>query len=331
MSRRFTWAAVLHLRFIMVSENEPSGFMPGPLDDLVPGLRQKSERWPALPVHPRILEAVRDNDSFSLVMASFAPAANLKTYHAALKPLVEAALLSELSRPVEELREREGPLRELELFSFADHPFDATYALQAFGLSPAPLDEGRVRGTLALLRRESQLVDGLTTDEPLARHTVPVAPSDHPLRKALSDALLARVQGTFGSEPGALARELCAFLSHQGYAGVEPTRSGIERLEALITHDTPFVIRWIDPIVFQALCDLVAVAAIRTWGREVEWGVCEPDPETRVAPPPVIRVHRDGDTFHVPLGEHILRWCIMPAQIGESIPSLGAWAEHEFA
>jgi hypothetical protein len=27
----------------------------------------------------------------------------------------------------------------------------------------------------------------------------------------------------------------------------------------------------------------------------------------------------------------VLRWCVMPMRAGEEIPSLGAWAEHEFA
>src|SRR3954451_6894338 len=101
---------------LMAEHDETQGFMPGPLDDLVPGLRRKSERWPALPVHPRILEAARDDGSHALAMASFAPAVSLKLFHTALKPLVEAALLSELSRPVEELRERTSKLRALELY-----------------------------------------------------------------------------------------------------------------------------------------------------------------------------------------------------------------------
>jgi len=315
----------------MIGDDETPGFMPGPLDDLVPGLRRKSERWPALPVHPRILEAHRDDGSHSLVMSSFAPAASLKTYHAALKPLVEAALLSELSRPVEELRERTSPLRALELYAFSQQPFDPAPALGTFGLSSAPLDGGNdVRRTLGLLRRECQLIDGLATDEPLARYAARLVPSDHALRQRLCDALLERVQGPFGAEPGALARELCGWLQAQGFAGVAPTRAGIERLESLVVHQLPFVVRWIDPIVFQALCDLIAVAAMTTWHQEIEWGVCEADPETLVTPPPVIRVNKERDTFHVPLGEHVLRWCVMPTQVGEVIPSLGSWAEHEF-
>jgi hypothetical protein len=314
----------------MIGDEETRGFMPGPLDDLVPGLRKKSERWPALPVHPRILEAARDDGSHALAMASFAPAVSLKTFHAALKPLVEAALLSELSRPVEELRERASPLRGLELYAFAPQPFDATPALATFGLTKAPLEGAEPRRTIALLRRECQLIDGLPGDEPVARYSATLSPSDHTLSKPLADSLLERAGGAFGVEPGALARELCGWLDANGYPGVAPTRAGIERLEALIHHTRPFVIRWIEPLVFQALCDLIAVAALTTWKQGVEWGVCEADPDSLVTPPPVLRVNKERDTFHVPLGEHVLRWCIMPTRVGEDIPSLGSWAEHEF-
>ncbi len=315
----------------MTGDEENQGFMPGPLDELVPGLRRKGERWEALPVHPRILEARRDDKSHALVMASFAPAANIKTFHAALKPLVEAALLSELSRPPEELRARSSQLRHLELYAFATQPFDPTPALATFALSAAPLEGPEARQTLALLRRECQLVDGLAGDEPSARFAATLSPAEPPLRSALADALLERATGAFGVAPGALARELCGWLESNGYPGVAPTRAGIERLEALVTHTRPFVIRWIEPVIFQALCDLVAVAALTTWNQGVEWGVCETDPDTLVTPPPVIKINKERESFHVPLGEHVLRWCIMPTRVGEDVPSLGAWAEHEFS
>jgi hypothetical protein len=314
----------------MAEHDETQGFMPGPLDELVPGLRRKSERWPALPVHPRILEAQREDGSHTIVMASFAGAANLRAFHGALKPLVEAALLSELSRPREELRERNSPLRALELYAFAEQPFDASPALSSFGLAPAPLQDVYARRNLSLLRRECQLVDGVPSDEPIARYVAHASLSAHPLRERLAQALLASGAGAFGAQPGALAKQACEWLAAQGYPGVEPTRAGIERLEAVLVQESPYVIRWMDPILFQALCDLIAVAGHATWGRQVEWGVSEVDAETHVAPPPVLRVHRDGEAFHVPLGEHVLRWCIMPARVGEDIPSLGAWAEHEF-
>jgi hypothetical protein len=127
-----------------------------------------------------------------------------------------------------------------------------------------------------------------------------------------------------------LARLAADQLTLLGHPGVEPTRAGIERLEQVVVQRSAGVIRWIDPLLFQALCDLLAVAASGTYGRQVEWGVCEPDEETKLAPPPLIRVAGKRDSFHVPLGEHVLRWCVMPSAHGEEIPSLGAWAEHEF-
>jgi hypothetical protein len=110
-----------------------------------------------------------------------------------------------------------------------------------------------------------------------------------------------------------------------------PTRAGIECLEAIVVQTGAGVIRWIEPLIFQALCDLIAVMAASQPGLDVEWGVCDPDPESGLSPPPVLRVQRDGDAFHVPLAEHVLRWCVMPVAPGESVPTLGAWAEHEFA
>jgi hypothetical protein len=141
-------------------------------------------------------------------------------------------------------------------------------------------------------------------------------------------SLLAHTHGVFGEEPGRLARALAEALRE--HAHIEPTRAGIEAVESALVQQDPFVVRFMPPLAFQGLCDLIAVAAHSTWGREVEWGVCEPDPDTGLAPPPVLRVTRDGESFHVPLGEHVLRWCVMPLSPGESVPTLGAWAEHEF-
>ena len=138
-------------------------------------------------------------------------------------------------------------------------------------------------------------------------------------------------QDTF-SESDLHRCRLATVLYELGFSGVEPTRAGIERLESILVQDTTDVIRWMDPSCFQALCDLIAVAAHNTWGANVEWAVCEPDADTGLAPPPLVRVykHRDRSSGHVPLGEHILRWCMMPQRAGEDIPTLGAWAEHEF-
>jgi hypothetical protein len=312
----------------MTSAEDSEAFVPGPLDELVPGLRARADRLKPMAVHPKVVRALREDGTYSLVFASFAPPASARALHAALKPLVEAALLVELCRPARELREGTSKLSTLELLCFAQASFDMRPALSPFGFVESDLKARDAQKPLALMRREVQLLDGTIGDEPIARFSAPVSHASKVDAQALHTQLLARINSVFGEEPGVLARMLGEALG--AHAVVEPTRPGIEAVEALLVQDLPYAVRFMPPLAFQGLCDLVAVAAHSTWGREVEWGVCEPDPESGLAPPPVLRVTRDDETFHVPLGEHVLRWCVMPLSPGESVPTLGAWAEHEF-
>lgn len=305
----------------------------GPLDDLVPGLRRKAERFSALPVHPRVVHARSPSGERTIVLASFAPAASPRALHGALKPVIEATLLSELSRPASELAEDAASERlvGLELFTFTSSRFELTPALSPFALWPAPHDDADAARALAPLRHELRHVDGDVPDEPTQRFRAPFTRSTHPLATPLARRLaqVAPAQA-WGAEPGALARACADQLTALGYPGVEPSRTGIERLEEVVLARAHGAVRWLEPLLFQALCDLIAVAATVSYGRVVQWGVCEPDEETGLAPPPVLRVERDGESFHLPLGEHVLRWCVMPSAPGEQIPTLGAWAEHEF-
>ncbi len=312
-----------------MGDEQGGSFIPGPLDELVPGLRVRAERLPALVAHPRVSRVTDDENREVIVLASFATIDSARALHQAWKPIIEAALLSVLSQP--QGPETTGP-HALDLYTFAPFSFDPAPAFLLFGFTPLAID-GDARRALALLRREALLLDGAVSDEPWCRFRATLAQPVSELVVQASARLRAEAKSTpWGTEPGALARRLAVILNELGCSGVEPTRAGIERLESVLVQDTPHVIRWIDPLCFQALCDLVAVAAHNTWGANVEWAVCEPDADTRLAPPPLIRVykHRDRSSGHVPLGEHILRWCMMPRRAGEDIPTLGAWAEHEF-
>ncbi len=313
----------------MMADEQGGSFIPGPLDELVPGLRVRTERLPALVAHPRISRVTDDPGRDVVVLASFATVDNARALHQAWKPIIEASLLSVLSQA--QTPDSKSPIA-LDLYTFAPFPFEPDAAFALFGFKPHVID-GDARRALGLLRREALLLETPVRDEPLRCFRAALAQPTSELPAQAAAQLRAQASGAhWGAEPGALARSLAAALHGLGFAGVEPTRTGIERLESLLVQDTSHVIRWIDPICFQALCDLVAVAAHNTWGANIEWAVCEPDEDTGLAPPPLIRMykHRDRSSGHVPIGEHILRWCMMPRQPGEDIPTLGAWAEHEF-
>jgi hypothetical protein len=331
-----------------MSSHDETAFVPGPLDELVPGLRQRGERLPAMPVHPRVLRAVRDDGSYALVFVCFAAPASARAFHAALKPLVEAALLVELCAPAEQWGTSGTRLTSLELFVFCESGLDLLPALAPFGFEATDPLARAASKALALVRGELPRVDGATSTEPSARFTARVAHNPELERAGLTHASLRKVAPTsvFGEEPGLFARVLAELIAARtNSAGaedggprplspsplvIEPSRAGIEALEKLVLQRDIGVVRFMPPFVFQGLCDLIAVAAHARWHMEVEWGVCEVDEETGLAPPPVIRVTRGADTWHVPLGEHVLRWCVMPLSAGEDVPTLGAWAEHEF-
>lgn len=316
----------------MSHDERNAAYVPGPLDELVPGLRKKLDKLPALPVHPRVVRAPGHDGSHGVVLLSFRPAQNVRALHAALKPMIEAALLSELCAPANELSEHYSALKHVTLICFADHGFDIGPALTPFGFAPVELITAESAHVLALARREARTLADSVADEPVAAYRVQVATSGHALAGRLHRALLDHApRGAFGREPGLLARTAADWLATQAdFDGVGPTREGIEQLESVLVQRALHQIRWIEPLSFQALCDLVGVLAAAPGHLGVEWGVSEPD-ESGIAPPPVLRVTRADETFHVPLGEHVLRWCIMPLSRGEDVPSLGAWAEHEFA
>ena len=82
----------------MAHDHGDSAYLPGPLDELVPGLRRKADKLPALPVHPRVVRPRRPDGTSSIVMLSFAAAHNVRTLHAALKPMVDLPIMAEIAQ-----------------------------------------------------------------------------------------------------------------------------------------------------------------------------------------------------------------------------------------
>ena len=290
----------------------------GPLDELFPGARAQREPLPQAPVHPRVLEVRDAPDVASFVVVVWPDAEDGPELRKLLNQVIEATLLAELSRAPSDLHEdgarRVGSLR---LVSYA--PIDPA-ALARYGLALSSADESwrealaHVRGEASAAGREPPETD------PQLFQAIFSAPGEALV--ALERALRAvGDEAIFGVTPGALARQVGASL------GVNP--ADLDAMGAALVPDARERVRWVEPMLFQALCDAAGVHAARALKLPVQWAVSEPD-EEGMAPPPLLRARGKAGDVHVPVGMELLRWCVMPLREGESVPTLGEWCRDRF-
>jgi hypothetical protein len=255
-------------------------------------------------------------DGAAWVLASFEPAPDAPALHRAMKNRVEALLLSELSRSAKSLRE-DGRKRYDRIWfaTFAPLPPNADRALAPFGFRQmAPGAE--FRPALAALRHEGGV------DEPTALFEARIthAPTD-----AAHDVVAAALgDRVWGERPRLVFDGALAAFEITGNASAA---SELELLEAKLVSDATGVVRFIPPLLFQALAD-GAAAVVAELGREVQWA--ELHEEDGLSPPPLFRF-RDGASWaHVPIGHELLRWCVMPLAPGERLPKFTEWVSQTF-
>jgi len=307
----------------------------GTLQELFPALAKPTPSQPLEPLHPRVL-TVEEPAGAALVLTCWRNPGGAAGLHAGLRPKVEAALLAELSRPASELVELTHELRFLRLAVFDDIGGDVPAALRAFGLAPVTLaavqDSRGWRDALAHLRGEAQRLGHVMPDDPLSAYQADILlpPRTAEGIQALEQALRQRLgDEVFGTRPGALYAHLAALAPQHLGITLTPTCEGLGTLEHELMSMAPGPIRFIPPAIFQAVCDFVAVIAAREFQRRVEWAPSEAD-ELGLCPPPLVRAYLDDAWVHIPLGLHILRWCVMPVQPGEVVPPLADWVLDQF-
>lgn len=296
-----------------------------PLEDLGAPLRRS-------PIHERVLVVERP-DGFEWVLTVWEDPGGDRALHTGVRRLVEATLLSALSCPASHREAVEQTPRALRLIQLADVPGRADAALRAFGFQPWEAPASWLEERLAALRTEARAVgaplgdvratwsaeirepSGMLGDKLRALHTV------------MTDRLGADV---WGATPGGPSRLLAELLRRFFAAEITPTLDGLRTAEVLLVQQGPGFVRWIPPLLFQALCDLVGVVTVATWGEPVQWAVCAPEPGGFV-PPPTFRIDSPSWASHVPIAAHLLRWCVMPLQPGEQPPPLADWIAKQYA
>jgi len=295
----------------------------GVLGELFP-LQDLAEPLPREPVHARVLES-HAGGVRALVFASF-EAKDALALHRAARPRVEAALLAELSCPPH--RAPEFGLGALRFHLFHTLP-DAQAALAAFGFEPLTSVEG-LGEEIAHLRGEAQRTGLVFDGDPEVSFVARVAPAGlDDVEAALRFAVGKEV---FGEKPGAFARRLGHVLAEKrGLPAFAPTYDGLVRLERALFPESYGTLRLLPHTTFQALCDAVAVVAVEAGRAKVEWAESRPDEDTDLAPPPLVRVRSRDGWIHLPLGLHLLRWCVMPRRKDEDVPPLSAWLRDQLS
>lgn len=291
---------------------EPETGPDGPLGELLAGLPTEPA-VAASAVHPRVL-ALPEAAGRALVLACFADPGGARALHAALRTRIEAALLAELSAPADGGELPEPVALRLVVFPEID---GLDGAVRAFGLAPG--DASRFREALSHLRGEAQANDLEAPDSPASLLEVGVARDARLLD--LDRGLRERTGGErWGEEPGRPWRRLAALIGEDD----RPTLDGLRRVEAALVARRTGELRWLPPLVFQALADLVAAAAAVDVGAPIEWAVCEPG-DDGLAPPPLVRARTRRGIVHLPLGLTLLRWWVMPLSPGERVDSIADW------
>lgn len=300
-----------------------------PLDALLPTLRE-----PALPktaVHPRVLE-VETEDGIEWALLVWADPGGPQQLHQDVQALVEATLLSELSRaPSEIAAQGERRFSGLRLIVFTDPGWDIEPAVRAFGFrrQDAALAEDAARAVAAEAEKA-----GRTVGQPssvwraeIRRPAGALGESLEQIQRMMAQRL---GQERWGSTPGGFSHLFATYLMKTFGEKIRPDVDGLASLDLLVVQRDEDVIRWMPPLVFQALCDFLPVAAASLYDAKVSWAESE-DLGGGFSHPPLIRVEQAGEGIHIPIGHHVLRWWMMPLFPGEQVPSLGAWLADQFA
>lgn len=313
------------LRYSMMSSERP-------LDALLPELSLQAPAIPKTTLHPRILE-LGPSEGDAWILALWSDPGSAQALHTQVKNLLEATLVAHLCRAPEAREALDRAPSSIQLLVFSTVAANIQTALRAFGF------QHEAQGTIGGDRLQTLIQEGRTNgwqvpDQPVSVWTVRIhQPNDTDAISAIHRRVRERLEGDFwGNEPGRFSMAAASIFEQELDLKLMPDRAGLDAFEsAIVPKNVINQIRWIPPILFQALCDFVGVVTAQLWKHNVEWALCEPD-EGVFCPPPVFRVTRSDNKKqeHLGIAQHLMRWCVMPILPGEEIPSIYEWLESEF-
>ncbi len=305
-----------------------------PLDSLLAGLKQKPV-MPLTPFHQRVLQ-VETDEGVEWVLACWQDPGSARNFHKQLLALYEAAILLELSTAPRRIadRERPRPISGARLMVFAELPYAVEPCVEAFAFAKQPFLADEMTLRMQVLRDEASSVGIDLPAAPVwmgfARTRMPQGATGEKLMLMERNAAIANKKIVWGEHPGMMSRTWAELARESFGADVRPSTEGLNEIDLLLRSNEHGVLRWVPPMAFQALCDLIGIAAQVEHDAKVAWAVCAED-ESGLAPPPLFKVtEENGRSYHIPIAHHVMRWLMMPTRPGEDIPLLSEWMHHQF-
>lgn len=289
-----------------------------PLDSLMPEMRTLGGAGEGAPsqvpsVHPRVLEVGLESGSeWTLAIWGDDEAETADR----VETLLRATLLMELSKPpTEELLARR--FEAVRLLVFAELSEGTKEKFRQIGFDEVDFVPDQYEERMAAWRKEAAQADIQLPGAPASVWRLGIAHRNEADEDGAFIATTARTmterlaEQPWGSSPGSVSRLLARRLEKQYDLDIGLDPKDFNAIAEKVVPQVDGDIRWVSPVIFQALCDYVGVLAHGAFDLEVQWGLCEKT-DDGIVPPPTFRHVRNGEVEMIPVGRALLEWIIMP-------------------
>lgn len=298
--------------------------------------KKENKNSPIPTLHQAVLQ-IDAPDARRWTAAVWAISAPERDLIAAIKALIESTLVVEWIQPSGEGGEAPRGFASFDLV-FYEAPKEGSELVQFFQEGGWKRIEGSALGEeelkrLSVFQNEARRESLEIAEAPEALYRLDVERMGGELGARLEDA--ARRAGrhlkgeVWGEKPGLFSKVFSDALRGSVQMNITPNQAGLALLEDLIAEEGKGIY-WLDPLVFQALCDFLGVVLQARGDREVQWSLCAPEKETGLAPPPLLRIRKRGEPWKVVnLGLGVVQALASPWRAGGSRPLAALLGEYE--
>ncbi len=251
-----------------------------------------------------------------------------------LEQLVQVTLLQELSRPPGWGGAVQRHLEALDVFVFEALSQDHQDTLRAMGFVPEPFDVLKFGNRLHAWKNEAKSHGWSLSNEPTSLWRAPLRVKDNKdsltqtLRNAHEELAQRYDSRLWGAYPGEPSHALASILERELHYQIKPDMESLQKLDMLIVEREPNRFRWIEPMIFQGLCDFMGIILMANKRARVQWGLCESDQHGGHFPP-LFRLSGKGGARDVEVGRELLKHAVMPRLDGDQ-ELLSQWFERVF-